>query len=77
MGQGEKSMWRTAKMQVGICMCTSMLKRVFAFLRHSTLLLQGHSWRLIESMMGFRSKQGNLRLVFRLFSLMGGLPSLP
>ena len=32
--------------------------------------------RLIESMMGFRLRQGNLRLVFRLFSLMRGLPSI-
>ena len=31
--------------------------------------------RLIEPMMGLRPKQGNLRLVFRLFSLMRGLPS--
>ena len=31
--------------------------------------------RLIESMMGFRPRQGNLRLVFRSFSLMRGLPS--
>ena len=29
---------------------------------------------LIESMMGFWPRQGNLRLVFRLFSLMRGLP---
>ena len=68
MGQDVKSnMWRTDKMQVGMCLCKCMLKRVFAFFRHSTLLLQGHSWRLIESMMGFRSRQGNLRLVFRLW----------
>ena len=32
--------------------------------------------RLIESMMGLRGRQGNLRLVFRLFSLMRGLPSI-
>ena len=32
--------------------------------------------RLIESMMGLRMRQGNLRLVFRLFSLMQGLPSI-
>ena len=32
--------------------------------------------RLIESMMGLRQRQGNLRLVFRLFSLMRGLPSI-
>ena len=32
--------------------------------------------RLIESMMGLRPRQGNLRLVFRLFSLMRGLPSI-
>ena len=32
--------------------------------------------RLIESMMGLRPGQGNLRLVFRLFSLMRGLPSI-
>ena len=31
---------------------------------------------LIESMMGLRPRQGNLRLVFRLFSLMQGLPSI-
>ena len=30
--------------------------------------------RIIESMMGLRPRQGNLRLVFRLFSLMRGLP---
>ena len=30
----------------------------------------------IESMMGLRPRQGNLRLVFRLFSLMRGLPSI-
>ena len=28
---------------------------------------------LIESMMGLRRRQGNLRLIFRLFSLMRGL----
>ena len=32
--------------------------------------------KLIESMMGLRLRQGNLRLVFRLFSLMRGLPSI-
>ena len=32
--------------------------------------------RLIESMMGLRPRQGNLRLVLRLFSLMRGLPSI-
>ena len=32
--------------------------------------------RIIESMMGFRPRQGNLRLVFRLFSLMRGLLSI-
>ena len=32
--------------------------------------------RIIESMMGLRPRQGNLRLVFRLFSLMRGLPSI-
>ena len=32
--------------------------------------------RLIESMMGFRPRQGNLRLVFRLFCLMRGLLSI-
>ena len=31
---------------------------------------------LTESMMGLRPRQGNLRLVFRLFSLMRGLPSI-
>ena len=31
---------------------------------------------IIESMMGFKPGQGNLRLVFRLFSLILGLPSL-
>ena len=30
---------------------------------------------LIESMMGLRPRQGNLRLVFKLVSLMRGLPS--
>ena len=29
----------------------------------------------IESMMGLRPRQGNLKLVFRLFSLMRGLPT--
>ena len=32
--------------------------------------------RLIESMMGLRPRQGNLRLVFRLFRLMRGLPNV-
>ena len=32
--------------------------------------------RLIESMMGLRPRQENLMLVFRLFSLMRGLPSI-
>ena len=32
--------------------------------------------RLIESVMGLRPRQGNLRLVFRLLSLMRGLPSI-
>ena len=32
--------------------------------------------RVLESMMGLRQRQGNLRLVFRLFSLMRGLPSI-
>ena len=32
--------------------------------------------RLIESMMGLRPRQENLRLVFRLFSLMRSLPSI-
>ena len=31
---------------------------------------------LIESMMGLRPRQGNLRLVFRLYSLIRGLPSI-
>ena len=31
---------------------------------------------LIESVMELRPRQGNFRLVFRLFSLMGGLPSV-
>ena len=30
----------------------------------------------MESMMGFMPRQGNLRLVFRLFCLMRGLPSI-
>ena len=33
-----------------------------------------HTERIIESMMGLRPRQGNLRLVFRLFSLMRGFP---
>ena len=33
-------------------------------------------FRLIESMMGLRPRQGSLRLVFRLFILMRGLPSI-
>ena len=32
--------------------------------------------RLIESIMGLRTRQGNLRRAFRLFSLMRGLPSI-
>ena len=32
--------------------------------------------RIIESMMELRPRQGNLRLVFRLFSLMRGLPGI-
>ena len=32
--------------------------------------------RLIESMIGLRPRQRNLRLVYRLFSLMRGLPSI-
>ena len=32
--------------------------------------------RLIESMIGLRPSQGNLRLVFRLLSLVRGLPSI-
>ena len=39
---------------------------------HNRVTLQ----RLIESMMGLGPRQGNLRLVFRLFSLMRGLPSI-
>ena len=31
---------------------------------------------LIESMMGLGTRQGNLRLVFRLISLMRGLPKM-
>ena len=30
----------------------------------------------LESVMGLRMRQGNLRIVFRLFSLMGGLLSI-
>ena len=33
-------------------------------------------FRIIESMMGLRPRLGNPRLVFRLFSLMRGLPSI-
>ena len=32
--------------------------------------------RILESMMGLRPRQGNLRLVFRFFSLMRGLPEI-
>ena len=40
------------------------------------LIIDG-TLRLIESMMGLRPRQGNLRLVFRLlFSLMRGLPNI-
>ena len=35
----------------------------------------GNKLIIIESMMGLGLRQGNLRLVFRLFSLMRGLPS--
>ena len=37
---------------------------------------QRYPGSLIESMMELRPRQGNLRLVFRLFSLMRGLPSI-
>ena len=42
------------------------------------ILVRGEmQWKgLIESMMGLRPRQGNLRLVFRLLSLMRGLPSI-
>ena len=46
--------------------CTGSQKRA-----KSANLMQS----LIESMMGLRPRQGNLRPVFRLFSLMRGLPS--
>ena len=42
----------------------------------------GLLWKIIikivitESIMGLRPRQGNLMLVFRLFSLMQGLPSV-
>ena len=36
----------------------------------------GISKGLVESMVGLRPRQGNLRLVFRLFSLMRGLQSI-
>ena len=42
----------------------------------SKKLYYGQGLILIESMMGLRTRQGNLRLVFRLFSLMRGLPSI-
>ena len=46
----------------------------------SPVVMRGHNIfcteRFIESMMGFRPRQGNLRLVFRLFSLTRGLPSI-
>ena len=32
--------------------------------------------RILESMMGLRPRQGNLRLVFRFFSLMRGLSEI-
>ena len=35
-----------------------------------------HINRLIESLMVLRPRQGNLRLVFRLFSFMRGLPNI-
>ena len=42
--------------------------------------LDGHTFlqlmRLIESMIELRPRQGNLRLVYRLFSRMRGLPSI-
>ena len=31
---------------------------------------------ILESMMGLKPRQGNLMLIFRLFSLMQGLPSI-
>ena len=46
------------------------------FLIPENLLSDISSFRLIESMMELRPRQGNLRLVFRLFSLMRGLPSI-
>ena len=43
---------------------------------HNGIMLKKTMGRLIESMMGLRPRQGNLRLVFRLFSLKRGLPSI-
>ena len=41
------------------------------------VVMPGHILkRRIESMMWLRPRQGNLRLVFRLFSLVRGLPSI-
>ena len=40
------------------------------------LLCDTCTHRIIESMMGVRPRQGNLRLVVRLYSLVRGLPSI-
>ena len=45
-------------------------------IKSDKMVYNKHIVILIESMMGLRSRQGNLRLVFRLFSLMRGLLSI-
>ena len=49
---------------------------IFIHLMGSDIKISYSILRLIESMIGFRPRQRNLRLVFRLFSLMPGLPSI-
>ena len=56
---------------LGMFLC---LERKVGGPKRSTTLYKRQ--RIIESMMGLRPRQGNLRLVFRLFSLMRGLPSI-
>ena len=66
-------------MQV-ICAVSAHIFSKFCFER--AFIDIGYKWsfcsvmsRLIESVMGLRPRQGNLRLVFSLFSIMRGLPS--
>ena len=57
------------------CLCKQHMHiKVFDVTRCS--FLHNLEQRLIESMMGLRPRQGNIRLVLRLFSLMRGMPSI-